>query len=645
MNPAYYESRNIEAYPSSNSTDNGKLMLEENVTELTTKLTRRNFCLSKDDFKLTLDGNKVTVSQGKANILGYMIHTNKEIVVESPDNTISPGIITLGLKLAYDSSNHILGDVGVEGSIKYFNGVYGIWLNQENITEDTLILGTAKWDGTNISDLTEYADKDMIFDINKISVYPGITLLEYLDNIPRKYIHKYGDKAVEIDSTGEDVYNGTGGDVYGDLYFKTSEDDKGNNSYGIKLGLSGNKQISEVELKPLDKSTVQYKALLGSNHSRSYLKLGVASLSYLPSNNIIFLDGAPVEIEQETTINNILKINTSDIDYIFDSNEYRSTHNKNNIIEKHTDSESSIIFSKTDNSQYASIIYNYDDKKLNIGGLGCSLNFDIDLDACNINIKEGSKIKFSPDDAFIDNDSFKIGTSNNYINYNSSIGLQLDSVQSESLKLYNTSKKTYSQIFNSGLVTLHGNSSTATGIKFEGEGSSKSVLLSNQYDTDILKLTGSFVVDGDVSTVNGGRVFNAVYNDYAENYEKQDILEIIEPGDIICVDDITGKYRKIRTMSDLKLVVGVCSNTYGFLLGGEENLSKEEMTLKYIPVGISGRVYVKTDNKNIRPGDLLKPGLDSKATKAYMHNDFGCIIGKALECPKNGKVYMQIMLS
>ena len=109
----------------------------------------------------------------------------------------------------------------------------------------------------------------------------------------------------------------------------------------------------------------------------------------------------------------------------------------------------------------------------------------------------------------------------------------------------------------------------ATGIKFEGEGSSKSVLLSNQYDTDILKLTGSFVVDGDVSTVNGGRVFNAVYNDYAENYEKQDILEIIEPGDIICVDDITGKYRKIRTMSDLKLVVGVCSNTYGFLLGGE----------------------------------------------------------------------------
>ena len=61
MNPVYYESRNIEAYPSSNSVDNGKLMLEENVTEITTKLTRRNFCLSKDDFKLTLgESNKVT---------------------------------------------------------------------------------------------------------------------------------------------------------------------------------------------------------------------------------------------------------------------------------------------------------------------------------------------------------------------------------------------------------------------------------------------------------------------------------------------------------------------------------------------------------------------------------------------------------
>lgn len=645
MNPVYYESRNIEAYPSSNSVDNGKLMLEENVTEITTKLTRRNFCLSKDDFKLTLgESNKVTVSQGKANILGYSIHTDKEIIVESPDDEISPGVITIGLKLAYDSSNHILGDTGVEGGIKYFNGVYGIWLNQENITEDTLILGTAKWDGNNITDLEEYEDKDMIFDIDKILVYPGISLLEYLDAIPRKYIHRDGNKAVEIDSSGEDVYKGTGGDVYGDLFFKTSRDDTGNTAYGIKIGLTDNKQVSELEIKPLDKSTTQYKIFLGSNHTRSYLKLGLSSLSYLPANDILSIDGAPISLERETTINNTLKINTSDIDYMFNINEYRSTYGTNNIVESHNNNESSIIFTKSDNSQYASIIYNYVDKKLNIGGLGSSLNFDIDLDASNINIKEGSKITFSPNDSYIDDDSFKIGTPNNYMLYKDSIGILLDSIQSESIKLLNRTNKTFSQIFNSGLITLHGNSSTATGIKFEAEGSSKSILLSNQYNTDILKLTGSFVVDGDVSTINGGRVYNAVYNDYAENYEKHRIMDIIEPGDIICVDDISGKYRKVEKLSDFKLVVGVCSDTYGFLLGGKEGLSKEQMSLEYIPVGISGRVYVKTDNKSIRPGDLLKPDTSGKATKAYISNDFGCIIGKALEYPKNGKVYMQIML-
>ena len=645
MNPVYYESKNIEAYPSSNSVDNGKLMLEENVTEITTKLTRRNFCLTMDDFKLTLGSNNtVKVSPGRANILGYMIHTDSEITVESPDSTISSGTITIGLKLAYDSSDHILGDVGVEGGVKYFNGVYGIWLNQNNITDDTLVLGTATWDGSKISNLKEYEDKCMIFDIDKILVYPGISLLEYIDQIPRKYIHRDGNRAVEIDSSGKDIYNGTGGDVYGDLYFKTSRSDTSANAYGMRIGLKNNKQISEIEIKPLDMSAAQYKVFLGSNHTRSYLKLGSGSVNYVPSSNVMSIEGVPVQIQTATTINNTLTVNTSGIDYRFNTNEYRSTSGTNNIVESHSTNDSTIKFTKTDNSQSASIVYDYTTKKLNFRGVGSTLNFDVNLDASNVNIKNGSRITFAPNDAFINNSSFKIGTTNNYISYNTT-GLLLNSNQSGSIKLQNSSTKTYSQMFNSGLVTLHGNSTTASGIKFDSEGSTRSVLLSNQYNTNVLKLTGSFVVDGDVSTINGGKVYNAVYNDYAERYLKDNEDEIIEPGDIVCVDDTTEKYRKVRSISDLKLVVGVCSDTYGFLLGGEEGLSKEELDKKYVSVGVAGRLYVKTDDDSILPGNLLRSDINGKATKAYMQRDLGCIIGKALSKPKNGKVYMQIILS
>lgn len=133
-------------------------------------------------------------------------------------------------------------------------------------------------------------------------------------------------------------------------------------------------------------------------------------------------------------------------------------------------------------------------------------------------------------------------------------------------------------------------------------------------------------------------------SDYAENYRKHNILEIIEPGDIVCLDDASGSYRKVNKISDLKLVVGVCSDTYGFLLGGDKNLSKERQALEYIPVGVSGRVYVKTDDNSILPGNLLKSDINAKAVRAHAGYDTGCIIGKALGTPKNGKVYMQIML-
>ena len=147
------------------------------------------------------------------------------------------------------------------------------------------------------------------------------------------------------------------------------------------------------------------------------------------------------------------------------------------------------------------------------------------------------------------------------------------------------------------------------------------------------------------SDIRGARVFNAVYNDYAELYEKDDVFVKCEHGDVIEVNPLTGRYRKCNTYNS-KYVVGVCSNTYGILLGGKKNVSEEENLKSYIPIGLCGRVYVKTNDSSINIGDLLVSDKDGKAVKSR-HRLFrkNNVIGKALSIPKDGYVYMQVLLS
>lgn len=121
------------------------------------------------------------------------------------------------------------------------------------------------------------------------------------------------------------------------------------------------------------------------------------------------------------------------------------------------------------------------------------------------------------------------------------------------------------------------------------------------------------------------RVYNAVYNDYAEYFEKGD--KTVEPGDVIvCSEDNDNEYIKSNGAYS-NLVVGVCSDSYGHILGGEGKESDED---NFIPLGLSGRVNVKVVG-DINKGDLLVtsdiPGVAMKSEK-YIP---GTVIGKALE--------------
>ena len=119
------------------------------------------------------------------------------------------------------------------------------------------------------------------------------------------------------------------------------------------------------------------------------------------------------------------------------------------------------------------------------------------------------------------------------------------------------------------------------------------------------------------------RVINAVWNDYAEFFKSEGAWDY---GDIIELNPKTGNYRR-ATSEDSNLVVGVASDSYGSIVGGEFNTIEENLK-SYVPVGLMGRVNVKIKG-SIKAGDLIsvsdEPGIGKKSD-----GRIGTVVGKAL---------------
>lgn len=164
------------------------------------------------------------------------------------------------------------------------------------------------------------------------------------------------------------------------------------------------------------------------------------------------------------------------------------------------------------------------------------------------------------------------------------------------------------------------------------------------------KTSGGTIAFGNNVTVNGTltatKVYNAVYNDYAELFEKLDKEESFEVGDIICIDKNGEGYTKSYEPNSSN-VVGVYSTSYGVILGGEEDVSLEENLKTYIPIGISGRVPVKVIGQ-AHIGDLITSSEIQGVGRVQNSALHGTIIGKCLENKETddiGLVKILIMLS
>ena len=135
--------------------------------------------------------------------------------------------------------------------------------------------------------------------------------------------------------------------------------------------------------------------------------------------------------------------------------------------------------------------------------------------------------------------------------------------------------------------------------------------------------------------------YNAVYNDYAEYFLKN---EEIEAGDIVQKNPDSDGYIKAQSAHS-KLVIGVMSTDFAQCIGGDRDVTPEEQEKKYAPVGLAGRVPVKVVGK-VELGDLIVsseiPGV-GMASKEYIP---GTVVGKALESYDSdevGKIEMLIM--
>ena len=116
-------------------------------------------------------------------------------------------------------------------------------------------------------------------------------------------------------------------------------------------------------------------------------------------------------------------------------------------------------------------------------------------------------------------------------------------------------------------------------------------------------------------------VYNAVWNDYAEFFPRG---EATEAGDIIALDTSSSVERYVKATEGCRCPVGVHSDTFGHLIGGDvppEGTDFMEYNVpNYIPVGLVGRVRVKFKGR-AEMGVRVVPSEIPGVGRAYKEGD------------------------
>lgn len=166
-------------------------------------------------------------------------------------------------------------------------------------------------------------------------------------------------------------------------------------------------------------------------------------------------------------------------------------------------------------------------------------------------------------------------------------------------------------------------------------GTPSSFILEQYYNNYSTLQSKAVLLDYDHNTtfpgvIRAARVVNAQYNDYAEFFERG---EDTEAGDIIALDLSSDEERYVKATPRNRVIVGIHSDEYAHIIGGEKGKTLEENLKNFIPVALAGRVHVKVSGV-VYKGDRIvisngMPGIGIALTNNSTSNKQ--VIGIALE--------------
>lgn len=140
---------------------------------------------------------------------------------------------------------------------------------------------------------------------------------------------------------------------------------------------------------------------------------------------------------------------------------------------------------------------------------------------------------------------------------------------------------------------------------------------------------GNVVLSG---TLTATKVYNAVYNDYAEFFPRGGSTD---RGDIIALDESSPREQYVKATEKSRCVVGVHSEEFAQIIGGIPLKEGEDLMQvnipKFIPIALAGRVHVKMYGKAEVGGWVIPSDMPGVGRMAGPHEDCANAVGKILQ--------------
>lgn len=648
-----YNGNFITCYPGSNQKDDGKLNLEFNMARFVTRVSSKNFCIVNPSYEITAltdaIGNKVLeIGVGQCSINGMDLIMTGNLTIGAPDGA---GTYYLAFKLARDGSNNVQGDL-IEGVNTTFKGLNVTYHTEKMVDDaDTLYIAKIVWDGANFTSIEEDEDKygriwaeDILCKIEdpKHPDYSRLTLQEWLYKVPDWYFSKEGD----VIYGSAEFFAGRSGTKAG---IKIQAETESKSTIVVKapsIAENDANRIITLEGTTSGTSITMGKSKIETT-STSAMTIGSPEAMLISTDKKLTLTGKTgVEIKSGTTGNQpslliqnhemlltagsypAIKYNVKFVD----ANTIQQTLGKA-IWEYNTGSQKVSLLE--DEVKYLDILPNADFSKAIRSKvalyLGSNTSYGTETTYLKPNqwkltdLQGNENIVFNPENILLSN---KGDINTTYIGIQKYTGNDITSS---------------TKIYDGGKIELTNNSGTSS-IVFRNGTASYNVTLAHSVDTtnkkSKLNITANLTtVNGDLTAtgdIRAKRVYNAVYNDLAEFFEKADEKEIIEAGDIVYFTE-EGKVTKYGHGVNPRAIAGVVSSedTYGFALGGE-GLEENQK----VPIGLCGRVYLKTD-LDVRAGDLIAVNDEGRLEVVEYFDQ--TVLGMATSNNKYGKVYIKIL--